>query len=626
MFKNLTIKTKLLLATIFTIFLFIGAAALTAHFERISTGLMKTSMLVKDAELTMLGLRRNEKDFMARNDLKYVKKFEDNFNIINDYLKLTSNKLAIYSIDEQENVATLETLLTQYQIKFLAYVNQRKLIGLTPELGLRGQLRKHAHQAAQRIEADNDSLLRANLLALRRDEKDFLIRENKKYAQRFDNSMVIFETSLNSSQIPAQEKAVLSELMLNYHVSFKALVSAYLEKGLTPTDGLHGDMRKAVKNTEKVFKDLEGKVLFALNDVRETTAMMSNLASLLIILSIVIILRLISKSITVRLDQVNAHMAEIAKGGGDLTVKLAEDGNDEVSQLSKSFNLFVGKLRIMFDDISKISSTLAASSYESSVATNCNSTSAQQQLIDSQEAHHAMNEMINATNEIAENILHAASAAGQAQESAVDGLDISRETTEAIENLGHDIQSAMRSIEKLESNSSNIGDVLGVICDIADQTNLLALNAAIEAARAGDNGRGFAVVADEVRTLAQRTQQSAAEIQDLIDNLQHGVKTSASAMKATSGNILEGIQKMQSLNIALSHINNNTTEIFSMNSQIATASQQQSVISDSIKINITSIADSATESATSTEQSAIASHEVSEMSQRLNTLIAGYNV
>jgi len=626
MFKNLTIKAKLLLATVLTVLLFIGALMLTAHFEKVITGLMKTSMLVKDAELTMFSLRRNEKDFMARDNLKYVTRFEDNFAKVNDYLQQTTEKLNTYNINEQADVVLLESLFKQYQVKFLAFVQQRELIGLSPELGLRGQLRRHVHQAAARINQDTDPLLKANLLSLRRDEKDFFIRENEKYVARFEQNMLIFSASLNASNIHAQEKAILADLMLNYQVSFQAVVSAYRKKGLSPTDGLHGDMRHAVMDTEKVFKALEAKVGVALEDARETTSLLSKFASLLIILSIAITLRLISKSITSRLDQVNVHMAEIAKGGGDLTVRLSEKGNDEVSQLSKSFNLFVSQLRVMFDDISKISSTLSASSYESSVATNCNSTSAQEQLVASQEAQLAMHEMLNATNEIAENILNAAHCAKQAQENAIDGLDISKITTQSIENLGLDIHSAVESIERLESNSLNIGCVLDVICGIADQTNLLALNAAIEAARAGENGRGFAVVADEVRTLAQRTQHSTAQIQVLIDSLQQGVKDSATTMKATSSNIKVGIEKMQSLNIALLKINNNATEIFSMNSQIAAASQQQSVISHSIRGNISSIADSATETATSTEQSAIASHEVSKMSQRLNTLIAGYNV
>ena len=186
MFKNLTIKTKLLLATVLTILLFIGASVLTAHFEKVTTGLMKTSMLIKDAELTMFSLRRNEKDFMARDNVKYVTRFENNFVKINHYLQQTSNKLTAFNINEQTDVLLLESLLKQYQVKFLAYVKQRELIGLTPELGLRGQLREHVHQAAARISQDTDPLLKVNLLSLRRDEKDFFIRENEKYVQRFE--------------------------------------------------------------------------------------------------------------------------------------------------------------------------------------------------------------------------------------------------------------------------------------------------------------------------------------------------------------------------------------------------------------------------------------------------------
>jgi len=626
MFKNLTIKTKLLLATVLTILLFLGALVLTAHFEKITTGLMKTSMLIKDAELTMFSLRRNEKDFMARDNIKYVTRFENNIVRINDYLQQTSLQLSAYNINEQADVLLLESLLKQYQVKFLAYVKQRELIGLTPELGLRGQLREHVHQVAAIISQDTDPLLKVNLLSLRRDEKDFFIRENEKYVQRFENNMLTFFDRLNASQIQAQEKALIADLMLNYQASFQTLVAAYLKKGLTPTEGLHGEMRNAVMDTENVFKALEVKVGLALEEARSTTSLLSKFASLLIILSIAVALRLISKSITSRLDQVNAHMAEIAKGGGDLTVRLSETGNDEISQLAKSFNLFVSQLRVMFHDISKISATLSASSYESSVATDSNSSSAQEQLVVSQEAQLAMNEMLNATNEIAENILNAAHCAKQAQECVVDGLDISKVTMQSIESLGQDIHHAVAAIERLESNSVNIGAVLGVIQSIAEQTNLLALNAAIEAARAGEHGRGFAVVADEVRTLSQKTQQSTAQIQTLIDGLQQGVQDSAATMKATSGNIKSGIAKMQSLNVALLQINDNASEIFSMNSQIAAASQQQSVISHSIKGNISSIADSATETATVTKQSAVASHEVSKMSQHLNKLIAGYSV
>ena len=625
-FKNITIRVKLILATILTVCLFLSSATLTYHFEKTTADLFTTSMLVKEAELSMLTLRRNEKDFMARLDLKYNEKFQKNYALMLRQLNEISEKTRQHNIDDSGQLARLVTLLEEYQVKFQAYVLQSQTIGLTPDAGLRGELRKTVHEATARIEDASLQLLNGHLLALRRDEKDFLIRLQDKYVERFEQNMMVFNDEINQASISPQEKIILSNLALSYHDSFKSLVTAYQDKGMTPTHGVHGELRNAIKATEQVFGALQGKVKLAVKQASSDTVILSQLMSLLIILSITSALFIISKSITVRLDRVNAHMDEIAKGAGDLTVQLDEDGKDEISKLSHSFNLFVLKLRQMFGDISTISTTLADSSHENSIATTCSSENAQNQLLASQEAHQAMNEMICATNAIAENIMHAANAAELAQQSARGGIEASNETAQSIRDLGEDITQAVVSIENLESNSANIGSVLEVICSIADQTNLLALNAAIEAARAGENGRGFAVVADEVRTLAQRTQESAGQIQELIENLQHGVLSSAAAMKSTSSNVHEGVEKMQKLSDVLVTINDNTAEIFSMNSQIASASQQQSAISDAIKDNIQSIADSATETASSTQQSAVASDEVSKMSQRLNQLISGYSV
>lgn len=628
MFSQLTIKAKLLLATVFTIALFIGSALLTAHFERVSTSLMNTSLLIKDAELTMLTLRRNEKDFMARNELKYLEKFDKNYEKIDGYLAQAQQKIDQHQLEGGVLLEALNALFESYQSKFHLYVKQQETIGLTPSQGLLGELRSQVHSADEKIQSSavSQPSLRAAMLALRRDEKDFMMRQDLKYVARFDDNMTYFSQALSGSSLSPQEKIEIAELMSNYEAGFKALVEGYQSKGINHNSGLHGELRQVVKSTEQMFKELEVKVAAALQEIKDYMSLISKVSTLMIMAFIGIILYLISRSITSRLDEVNAHMSEIAQGQGDLTVRLNENGKDEISQLSHSFNQFVSKLGEMFGDISTISCTLAASSHESAVAIDCSSTSAQQQLVASQEVNMAIAEMLATTNAIAENIMKAAESAESAKSCALDGLALSKDTTRSVEALGCDIKMAVNTIEALESNSSNIGTVLGVICEIAEQTNLLALNAAIEAARAGENGRGFAVVADEVRTLALRTQESTAQIQELIDNIQQGVHDSAMAMKATNDNVLSGVAKMQSLNVALTQINDNALEIFTMNSEIAAASEEQTAISDSIKSNIGSIADSATETATSTEQSAIASQEVSQMSQRLNSLISGYSV
>lgn len=625
-FFNLTIKTKLLLAMALTIGLFIGSSALTLHFEKTTSDLFSTSMLVKDAELVMLTLRRNEKDFMARNDLKYRDKFQNNYQLMTQHLAALTDKITHHEIVVDKPLKELSQLLNSYQNKFHQYVNQREIIGLTPDTGLRGELRRAVHNAGDRLQGNRQTHLTGLLLSLRRDEKDFLLRQDIKYVSRHDANMLAFTDAINQAQMPSQDKLILNNLALDYKSSFTALVQAYQLKGLTPTLGLHGELRQSVKATEKVFKGLQSEVKLAVEAASTKTVVLSQLSSLLIICSITLALFIISKSITTRLDRVNAHMDKIAQGDGDLTVRLDEHGRDEISALSHSFNQFVSKLRHMFGDISQISQTLATSSHENSIATNCSSENAKSQLDASREVSHAINEMVSSTAAIAQNINQAEDAAGQASHCVNDGLSVSEQTTESISGLDHDISDAVMTIEDLQANSSNIGSVLGVICEIADQTNLLALNAAIEAARAGEQGRGFAVVADEVRTLAKRTQDSAGQIQQLIDTLQQGVHSSANAMKQTRENIKGNVDKMNNLNDALSLIQKHTSHIFSINSQIATASQQQASISDAIKHNIQSIANSATETAASTEQSAAASVEVSKMSQQLNCLIGGYSV
>lgn len=624
--NNLTIKAKLLIATGITIALFVMSVFFTLKLEAVTEDLFLTSQLVKDSEISMLNLRRNEKDFMARSDLKYTKRFNQDYLQLTNKLQRIKNKLQSHSIDDNGQIAALSTSLLSYQGKFEQYVNERVHIGLSPQLGLRGSLRQSVHQANQIVEQHAQPSLIVDMLQLRRIEKDFLIRKDLKYADAHAQSMLQLFSNIQNSNMAIEHKLQTKNLANEYAASFNTLVEAYIAKGLTPTQGLHGSMRNAVKSTENLFKTLQSNLATEIEAASQRTIVVSQVASLFIAITITFMLFLVSKSITLRLDSVNAHMDKIAQGGGDLTVSLNEDGKDEISHLAKSFNLFVGKLRVMFGDISQISTTLASSSYENSIATNNSSDNAKNQLFASQEAHQAMSEMISATSAIAQNIMQAATAAEQAQQSAIGGLDISDKTALSIERLGREISGAVTTIEQLESNSHNIGSVLGVICEIADQTNLLALNAAIEAARAGENGRGFAVVADEVRTLAMRTQQSAGEIQNLIDELQQGVKSSANAMKSTNNNVIAGVEQMRLLNQALNEINDNTTDIFAMNSQIAAASEEQSAISDAIQQNIESISSSATETATSTEQSAAASEDVSKMSQRLNNLISGYSV
>ncbi|WP_371856662.1 methyl-accepting chemotaxis protein [Pseudomonas sp. R25(2017)] len=193
--------------------------------------------------------------------------------------------------------------------------------------------------------------------------------------------------------------------------------------------------------------------------------------------------------------------------------------------------------------------------------------------------------------EIARNASGAAEASQVAQAEAHQASGIVGESTAHIEKMAEEIGTAGHSVGELAEHVSSIDQVLAVIRGISQQTNLLALNAAIEAARAGESGRGFAVVADEVRTLAGRTQNSTDEIQQMIQGLKQGAETAVSSMRAGQAATQTGVDASQRTNQSLEAIASQIERISDMNSQVATATEEQSSVTEEINRNVQGIAD-----------------------------------
>lgn len=335
---------------------------------------------------------------------------------------------------------------------------------------------------------------------------------------------------------------------------------------------------------------------------------------------------LIARSIVQPLNEVVASMKAVAEGHGDLTQRLPETGRNELASLGREFNQFINKLENVIVEVAGSVVTLSSSAEHLSNVTERTSIGIREQHKETSGVAAAISKMNETIREVADNASTAAKAAQDATSTAENGQHIIVETIKAIHDLVNEVDTASKVINKLESDSENIGSILEVIRSIADQTNLLALNAAIEAARAGEQGRGFAVVADEVRTLAHRTQSSTEEIQKMIEDLQSESRNAVVAIEAglnqTQGTIDSATRAGESLHAIAQAINT----ISNLNRMIATSTEHHSEVSIDIAKsinNISSIADDTADQANETEHT---SGNLATQVSRLQGLVMQFQI
>jgi methyl-accepting chemotaxis protein len=331
----------------------------------------------------------------------------------------------------------------------------------------------------------------------------------------------------------------------------------------------------------------------------------------------------VGRTISVPLNTLRRSIEQV-DSNKDLTVKVCIEQQDEIGQVANAFQRMMDRFREIISDVGSTSEQLQNYATTLSNTTELTREGVAVQTRETDQVATASTEMTHAIEEVSRNAQQAAVAATEANRETEEGTQILEHTIRSINSLANRINSSSEVINRVATDSAAIGSVLDVIRGIAEQTNLLALNAAIEAARAGEQGRGFAVVADEVRSLAQRTQESTQEIQEMIQRLQAGSRDAVKSMAEGTQEMENTVRQAEKASASLTAISSAVAMITDMNSQIASATEEQMTVSQEISRNVVSISDVAKSSEHSVAEVDKASTQLKEVSIRLAATVGEF--
>ncbi|THB70478.1 MAG: methyl-accepting chemotaxis protein [Gammaproteobacteria bacterium] len=332
----------------------------------------------------------------------------------------------------------------------------------------------------------------------------------------------------------------------------------------------------------------------------------------------------IIRSISLPLGNAVKSIDKISHGQIDLTYRLDEFGNDEISQVNVNLNNLLGTVGDVINEVNASCTQLGDTSLSLTSASDKTDQEMNRQLHAVEYLVRAMNEMLDTVNNVANNATRTAESATRANEETKVGRDIVEVTQQSSKDLLELVEQSMEKAKLLAEGTKDIGTVLDVINGVAEQTNLLALNAAIEAARAGDQGRGFSVVADEVRVLAQRTQDSTTQIMDIIERLEDGAEGTINSLGEIEQKASKTAEDSIKANEALHGISDAVSLISGMNNQIASAAEEQSLTSQEISRHVNDIEEITNNTKASLEETKTAVRGVDQVTDKFKLLVSKF--
>jgi len=517
-----------------------------------------------------------------------------------------------------QDLNTITSLFSQLE-------NLLRYIGLDEDRGLRGSLRAAAHQVEEVFRSGEHYRLLATLLMLRRHEKDFLLREDNKYVDRFDQAHAGLLSAIEASELSPAERATAWRNLNAYADIFHQLVDHQRRLGLSENDGLRAELGNAIERALQHQGKLVQTTRAAIKQARKNQNRILFSGTLVLIITLIGMSLLMARSISRSLSRITEAMEHVADGNAALSASLPEEGRDETARIARAFNRFTRKLDQTVQQVLLVATNLSQSSLRAQEITQATSNSIEEQVDAITQLNGTVGQMADSSQQVRAAIGDASDTASEVQKKAAEGRTVVESAVSGMQEMQAEVSRLEDSINALTGHHESVGQVLDMIVTIAEQTNLLALNAAIEAARAGEYGRGFAVVADEVRALSQRTTEATDEVRKLMETIRAGNQEAVSLMARSTEVSSRNLERTLAAGEAFAVITGAVDEINQSNVQISALAEQQSTLADEVRDNIQQIHDSVHALSELARKNISDNGDLSQFSVQLESLVAGFS-
>ena len=589
MLKNLRIRSKLLFLAIITLLFLLVISFLFFFMQNRSDNIYQAKEKADHLKIITLKLQQNEKDFLLRelsnkqfyeiSQSKYITDFTN--NLAEATKTIDSIRKNIVS-DEKiiSDLNTITGLVNDYQKHFANLVLLLREKGFK-DYGKIGDMRKAIHNVEEAISNSNELLV--HMLSLRRHEKDYLLRKDLKYYDKFNKEVNLFEQSItNAGNFSEQQKTELLSLLKNYKSTFEIVIQYDKKIGFTENDGLRGTLRQEIHKIEPATDDIIRLIKAAAN---QTMIRLESIILTLIAIMVIVIVAFLSQilsSVSKSLNYSNKIIKNLS--AGDLSTEIKVKNKDELGLMLINLKEMSAKIKQIISAVYEAADMITSSSQHLNYVSQDISSSTSEQAFSTENASSII-------AEISTSII-------QNSQNSEKTKSLSRDTNLNISLL------KKQSLAAVEMNKQ-IADKIQIINDIAFQTNILALNAAVEAARAGEQGKGFAVVAGEVRKLAERSATAANEIVGIADK-------SLDATRQTNKNLEEMLPMIEK-----------TTKLVE---EITFACTQQGDNAQTINSSIQQLNESTQKNALTSEEMASNAEELAAQAEQLRNVIRFFKV